>query len=113
MADGSQQLLVILTAVCCENKKQVQFNIKEIDCYTKVYSTNFQISLWLLKYVKTTALLLIVLLKTQQQHHYTLAHQYPIPYPKHYLHLLSHLSLRTVRSVRYILFCNTQYFQLM
>jgi DNA phosphorothioation-dependent restriction protein DptG len=28
MADGSQQLLVILTAVCCENKKQVQFNYK-------------------------------------------------------------------------------------
>jgi hypothetical protein len=36
MADDSQQLLVILTAVCCENKKQVQFNIKEIDCYVNV-----------------------------------------------------------------------------
>jgi DNA phosphorothioation-dependent restriction protein DptG len=36
MADGSQHLLVILTAVCCENKKQVQFNIKEIDRYANV-----------------------------------------------------------------------------
>jgi hypothetical protein len=71
-------LLVILTAVCCENKKHVQFNINEIDSYANAYSGIFRIVLWLQKYVKTAELLLIACLLTAQQHHHnTLAHQYP------------------------------------
>ena len=72
-----------------------------------VYRTIFQLGLCLQKYVKIAHLLLFVCLQHSSATTIILAHQYSIPSPKYYLHLLPYLSLHTVRTLHYILFSSS------
>jgi len=55
-----------------------------------VYSGIQYVGLWLQKNVNITALLLLACLQHNSDTTTLLVHQYPIPSPKYYLHLLSY-----------------------